>query len=183
MLIPFYLKNFTADCKEKDAVVSANIMDSQGGRLFEIWYYGEFLSDRLLKINGLKYPTIVSTECSVVKIIAKSVGTGEEILLFDRAVHGYNAMFCNSFPKEEIENRPLKKLDIPPSEIKIEFWYEIDFEYEKNDYDFNENGDCILMNGTAMPWEEVKSNGMDYISLYYKNKKGRWIEFAEDELA
>ncbi|MDE5855373.1 MAG: hypothetical protein K2O36_03975 [Ruminococcus sp.] len=183
MLIPSHLKNFTADYKEKGAINSANIIDSQGGRLFEIWYYGEFLDKELLNINNLKYPCIVSTDFSVLKIIAKSVKTGEEILLFDRAVHGYNAMFCNRFSKAEIENRPLKKLDILPSEIKIDFWYEIDLDYEKNDYDFNENGDCILLNGKAMPWEEVKSNGMDYIALYYKkSKNGRWIEFAEDEL-
>lgn len=183
MLIPFHLKNFTADCKEKGAIVSANIMDSQCGRLFNIWYYGEFLDERLLKINSLKNPTIVSTEFSVVKIIAESVKTGEKILLFDRVFHGYNAMFCNRFPQEEIENRPLKKLDIPPSEIKVELRYEFDLDDEKDDYNFNENGDCILMNGTAMSWEEVKANGMNYIALYYKKEKGRWIEFAEDELA
>ncbi len=40
-----------------------------------------------------------------------------------------------------------------------------------------------LMKIITVLWEEVKSNGMDYISLYYKNKKGRWIEFAENKLA
>lgn len=180
MLIPSHLKNFTADYKEKGAIVSANIMDSQGGRLFEIWYCGEFPDRKFLNVNGLKYPFIVSTDFSVLKIIAKAVKTGEEILLFDRAVHGYNAMFCNRFTREQVENRPLKKLNIPPSEIKIELWYEIDLDMEKDIYNFDEYGNCILLNGTAIPWEKVKSNGMDYIALYYKNKKGRWIEFAED---
>lgn len=178
MRIPSYLKGFAAEYKEKGGVVSVNVADSQNGRLFEIWYYGEFL-----EIKELKYPLIVGTEYSVVKIVARSVKTGEEILLFDRAFHGYDAMFCNCFPQEEIENRPLKKLDIPPSKIRIDFGYEIDFDDEKEDYDFDENGNCILMNGTAVSWEEVKSNGMDSIALYYKNQKGRWIEFAEDELA
>lgn len=178
MAVPSYLKDFITDYKEYSDKVIANIVDTRGGKLFEIWYYGEFL-----KINGLKYPIIVSTEFSVVKIIAKSVVTGEEILLFDRAFHGYDTMFCDSFAKEQIENRPLKKLDIPPSEIKIKFGYEIDFDDEKDTYDFDENGRCILLNGNTMEWEKVKSNGMDYIALYYKNKKGKWIEFVEDELA
>lgn len=178
MTVPSYLKDFITDYKEYSDKITANIVDTRGGKLFEIWYYGEYL-----KINSLKYPIIVSTEFSVVKIIAKSVATGEEILLFDRAFHGYDAMFCDSFTKEQIKNRPLKKLDIPPSEIKIEFWYEIGFDDEKDIYDFDENGRCILLNGSTMEWEKVKSNGMDYIALYYKNKKGKWIEFAEDELA
>lgn len=178
MGVPSYLKGFTAEYKEKDGVVSVNIADSQNGRLFEIWYYGEFL-----EIKELRHPLIVSTERSVSKFIAKSVKTGEEILLFDRGFHGYNAMFCNCFPKEEIEDRPLKKLDIPPAKIRIRFFYGIDFEDEKEDYDFDEKGNCILIRGAAVPWEEVESNGMDGIALYYKSEKGRWIEFAEEELA
>ncbi len=178
MPVPFYLNGFTAEYKEKSDFISVNIADSQNGRLFEIWYYGEFL-----EIKELKYPLIVGTEFSVSKFIAKSVKTGEEILLFDRAFHGYDAMFCESFTKEQIENRPLKKLDIPPSKIKIEFFYGIDFDDEKDDYDFDENGRCILLNGKTMPWEEVKANGMDSIALYYKSEKGKWINFAEEELA
>lgn len=163
---------------KKKNIISVNIADSQNGRRFEIWYYGKFF-----EIKMLKYPMIVGTEFSVPKIVARSVKTGEEILLFDRAFHGYDAMFCDSFTKEQIENRPLKKLDIPPSEIKIEFFYEIDFDDEKDIYDFDENGRCILLNGKIMSWEDVKSNGMDSIALYYKSEKDRWIEFAEDELA
>lgn len=178
MRIPPYLKGFAAEYKEKRDEVSVNIADSQGGRLFEIWYYGEFL-----EIKERTYPLIVGTEFSVSKFIARSVKTGEEILLFDRAFHGYDAMFCDRHTKEQIENRPLKKLDIPPSEIKIELGYEIDFDDEKDDYDFDENGRCILLNGSTMSWEDVKSNGMDSIALYYKSEKGKWINFAEEELA
>lgn len=178
MRIPSYLRDFAAEYKENGDFVSVNITDSQGGRLFEIWYYGKFL-----EIKMLKYPIIVGTEFSVPKIAARSVKTGEEILLFDRAFHGYDAMFCDSFTKEQIENRPLKKLDIPPSEIKIELGYEIDFDDEKDIYNFDENGRCKLLNGSTMSWEEVKANGMDSIALYYKPEKGKWIEFAEDELA
>lgn len=177
MPVPFYLNGFTAEYKEKNGTISVNIADSQNGRRFEIWYYGKFL-----EIKMLKYPIIVGTEFSVPKFVARSVKTGEEILLFDRVFHGYDAMFCDSFTEEQIENRPLKKLDIPPAKIRIKFSYNID-DCDKEDYNFDENGRCILLNGSTMSWEEVKANGMDYIALYYKNEKGKWIEFAEDELA
>ncbi|MDE6036060.1 MAG: hypothetical protein K2G36_09155 [Ruminococcus sp.] len=138
------LKGFTAEYKEKDNVVSVNIADSQNGRRFEIWYYGKFL-----EIKELKYPLIVDTEFSVSKFVAKSVKTGEEILLFDRAFHGYDALFCDIFSEEQIENRPLKKLDIPPAKIRIKLSYSID-DYDREDYDFDETGRCILLNGKTM---------------------------------
>lgn len=103
--------------------------------------------------------------------------------MFDGAVHGYDNMFCNTYSAEQIESRPLKKIDIPPSEIKIELFYGIDYDEEKDSYEFDENGNCILLNGVSIPWEQVKSDGIDAIALNYKNTKGKWIEFAEEELA
>lgn len=107
--------------------------------------------------------------------------TGEEILLFDRAFHGYDALFCDIFTEEQIKNRPLKKLDIPPAKIRIKMSYSID-DCDKEDYDFDENGRCILLDGKTMSWEEVKANGMYSIQLYYKSEKGRWIQFAVYDL-
>lgn len=176
MPILSHLKNFAADCCEDNEKVTVNISDSEGGRLFEIWYYGKIL-------DGYYPPLYVGTEFSASKFVARSVLTGEDILLFDGAVHGYDNMFCNTYSKEQIENRPLQKMDIPPSEIKIELFYGIDYDEEKDDYEFDGNGNCILLNGTSIPWEQVKSDGIDAIALYYKNSKGKWIEFAEEELA
>ena len=53
---------------------------------------------------------------------------------------------------------------------------------KKEDYNFDENGNCILLNGTAVSWEQVKNEGMDAVSLYYKSKNGKWIKFADDEM-
>lgn len=178
MPIPTFLKNYSADYTEKDEESEVCIVDSEGGRLFEVWYYGEPLN-----IDGYKYPLYVGTEFSASKFIAKSVLTGEDILLFDGAVHGYDAMFCDSFSQEQIEHRTLRKLDFSPAELKIWFGYCIDYEDEKDDYDFDENGNVILLNKRTVPWEQVKSDGIDAIALYYKNSKGKWIEFAEEELA
>ncbi len=178
MYIPLYLRGFTADYHEDNEKITVNIVDSQGGRMFEIWYYG-----KPLEVKGYSYPLYVGTEYSVSKFIVRSVKTGEEILIFDRAVHGYDAMFCDDFSQEEIDSRPMKKMEIPPAEIKVELFYGIDYEEEKDDYDFDDNGNCILLNGTSIPWEQVKSDGIDAIALFYKNSKGKWIEFADEELA
>lgn len=177
MRIPSYLRGYAADCCEDDEKVTVNIADSTGGRLFEIWYCGEPMD-----IVGFKHPLYLGTDFPS-KFVAKSVSSGEEILLFDDAVHGYDNMFCITRNDEEINGRALKKMEIPPSEIRIELFYEIAYEDEKETYDFDENGSCILLNGTSIPWEQVKSDGIDAIALYYKQPEGKWIEFTEAELA
>lgn len=178
MPVPSYLREFAADRLEENEKTTVNIADSEGGRLFEIWYYGQ-----PMEVSGYADPLCISTEFSAARFIARSVLTGEDILLFDGAVHGYDNMFCNTYSAEQIENRPMKKMDIPPSEIKIELFYGIDYDEEKDSYEFDENGNCILLNGVSIPWEQVKSDGIDAIALNYKNTKGKWIEFAEEELA
>lgn len=154
-----------------------NIVDSQGGRLFEILHCCE-----PTEIEHFKNPLYIGMD-SLPKFVAQSVLTGEKVLLFDSAVHGYDSMFCDLHTDEEIQNRPMKKAEFPPSEIKIELFYEIDYEEEKDGYDFDESGRCILHDGSVIPWEQVKTDGIDAVALYYKNAEGKWIEFAEEELA
>ena len=171
--IPSYLKGYVADCTAKDDVVTAVIADSKGNKLFEIWYYAEYADwcKLYIDMDGIG-----------AKFVARSVGTGEEILLFDEKIHGYDNMFCNE-PDNRSDERTLAKLDIPPTEITVKLGYGIDYDDEKESYDFDENGNCILINRSAIPWSQVKTDGIDWITLYYKDEKGRLVEFTEAELA
>lgn len=171
------LRGFTADSSEKNGVVTVNIAGSDGGRLFEILHCCEPVN-----IKGFKNPLYIGMECPT-GFIAKSVTTGERIILFDGAVHGYDAMFCNNGKCAEISERPLKKAVFSPCEIRMELFYGIDFEQEKECYNFDENGKCILLNGNAVSWEYVLNNGIDAVALYYRKSGGKWTEFAEEELA
>lgn len=171
------LKGFTADRSENNEVVTVKIADSAGGRLFEIFHCCEPVNIKgfgnLLYI-GMEHPS---------GFIAESVATGERIILFDSVIHGYDAMFCNTGNSQEISDRPLKKADFSPCEIRMELFYGIDYEQEKEYYDFDEDGNCILVNGKTVSWEYVLNNGIDAIALYYRNPDGKWTEFAEEELA
>lgn len=172
MKVPSYLQPYAADYSDNGDNVTINIADSKGGRLFEIWYYGEYAD-----WCGL----YVSTEECGEKFVARSVETGEDILLFDAALHGYDPMFC--IEPEEIPERPLKKLDVPPTELRIDFGYSIDYDSEKDIYNFDSDGRCILINGDAIPWEQVKTDGIDWITIYYKNENGSYTELTEMELS
>lgn len=170
------LKGFTVDRSEKNGVVTVNIAGSDDGRLFEILHCCE-----PVKIKGFENPLYIGMEYPT-GFIAVSVSTGERIVLFDSAVHGYNAMFCNTGKCAEISDRPLKKAVFSPCEIRMQLYYGIDYESEKDYYNFDKNGNCILVNG-SVAWEQVMNDGIDAVALYYRNDGGKWIEFAEEELA
>lgn len=154
-----------------------NIAGSDDGRLFEILHCCE-----PVKIKSFENPLYIGMEYPT-GFIAVSVSTGERIVLFDSAVYGYNAMFCNAGKCAEISDRPLKKAVFSPCEIRMQLYYGIDYESEKDYYNFDENGNCILADGRVVAWEQVLNDGIDAVALYYRNDSGKWIEFAEEELA
>lgn len=172
MKYPTHLENHIKDYQKTD-FETFSICSSTGSEKLEIWYYGDIFE---------KYHLIVDTENTPCKIIAKAEN-GEEFLVFDNSIHGYNAMFCDEFDEEILNNRPLQKLEIEAEKIIAEFGYSIDYEDEKEDYDIDENGNVELINGKKMTWEDVKRNGMDFIMLSYIDKNGQKKTFLEYELA
>ena len=177
MKIPVYLKNNVKNYKDKDFAIMT-ICSQTGNDLLEVWYYGDFFM-----VSGEERNYIVGTDFAPEKIVAKYPETNEEILIFDGTVHGYDNMFCDVYTEEQINDRELKKLDIPASQLILELGYSIDYEDEKDDYDFDENGEVILVNGNKMSWDDVVLNGFDYLALSYIDKNGKKIQFVDCELA
>ena len=177
MKIPGYLKNNVKRYEEKELAIMM-ICSRTGNDLLEVWYYGDFFM-----VSGEERNYIVGTDFAPEKIVAKDPETNEEILIFDGTVHGYDNMFCDVYTEEQINDRELKKLDIPASQLILELGYSIDYEDEKDDYDFDENGEVILVNGNKMSWDDVVLNGFDYLALSYIDKNGKKIQFVDCELA
>ena len=176
--VPTYLSENACNVKSGD-YLSVDIQSKNGNTLFEVYYYGN-----LFEVKGKKLPFIVDNEAEIpCKIVAKDTETGEEILLFDGYRHGYNAMFCEEFDLAEVEKRTLVKYDIAPCKIHIDFGYSIDYEEEKEDYEVDEADRVTLINGENIPWEEVKRNGFDYISIICQTENGEKAEIVSLELA
>ena len=176
--VPTYLSENACNVKSGD-YLSVDIQSKNGNTLFEVYYYGD-----LFEVKGEKLPFIVDNEAEIpCKIVAKDTETGEEILLFDSYRYGYNAMFCDEFDPEEVEKRTLVKYDIAPCKIHIDFGYSIDYEEEKEDYEVDEEDRVTLINGENIPWEEVKRNGFDYISIVCETENGEKAEIVSLELA
>ena len=176
--VPTYLNENACNVKSGD-YLSIDIQSKNGNSLFEVYYYGD-----LFEVKGEKLPFIVDNEAEIpCKIVAKDTETGEEILLFDGYRHGYNAMFCEEFDLAEVEKRTLVKYNIAPCKIHIDFGYSIDYEEEKEDYEVDEADRVTLINGENIPWEEVKRNGFDYISIICETENGEKAEIVSLELA
>ena len=50
-------------------------------------------------------------------------------------------------------------------------------------YEMDESGNVKLINGEWIPWEQVKRDGLDWITLYYVNEKGKKVQILDEELA
>ena len=175
--VPTYLSENACNIKSGD-YLSVDIQSKNGNTLFEVYYYGD-----LFEVKRKKLPCIVDNKTGIpCKIVAKDTETGEEILLFDGYRHGYNAMFCEEFDPEEVEKRTLVRYNIAPCKIHIDFGYSIDYEEEKEDYEVEEDR-VTLINGENIPWEEVKRNGFDYISIICETENGEKAEIVSLELA
>ncbi|OCG13839.1 hypothetical protein A9G24_06940 [Gilliamella sp. App6-5] len=178
MKIPTYLQKYAVDIKENDpdynGLTSLYIQSSNKEQWFEIYYYGELYNGY---ITGTE-PTF----CNM-KVIAKSIESKEEILLFDATEYGYNGMFCDGHSKEEKKNRPLTKLDVPASRIKLAIGYGIDYEEEKEDFDFDENGHVILIDDRRITWQNLQHDGFDWLYILLIDKNGDELEVVNEELA
>jgi len=73
-----------------------------GGNKFRIRYYGQ----QHRSFAGL----LIAKEFAPLLVVAVDVITDREILLFDGCKHGYNAMFCDIYTKDQIENRVTENL-------------------------------------------------------------------------
>lgn len=177
MYIPAYLENYVKDVQE-NRLIELSLCSTAGNELFEIWYYGD-----LFEVQGEEQACISQTEMAPEKIVARDVITGEEIVIHDGALHGYDNMFCDEYDAEAVQNRPLKKYSIPASRLIVELGYGIDYEEEKEEYDIDDKGLVTLIDGRKMSWEDVKRNGIDYIAVFFENEKGNRVQFYDKELA
>lgn len=163
---------------EAKRLPTVTLCSSAGNDLLEVWYYGELFS-----VKGEPQPYIVDGDEAPGLVVARDPESGETFVIFDNGRHGYNNLFCDEHDPSELENRPLKRYEIPASKLVLELGYSIDYEDEKDVFDPDETDTVELINGERMPWEQVKRDGIDYIAFFYVTVEGREVQILEAELA
>lgn len=181
---PTYYEKFVTNENEnyfqdlKDIEWRGQIQSSAQNKKFRIKYYGDFFE---------KYGLIVSTDFAPALVVAEDVETGEQILLFDGCQHGYNAMFCDEYSKEQVSNRPLSNTFADKDgnevfEVLVSVYYNIDYNEELEDFQ-NEEGEVELISGEIISVETLFRNGFDFIQIQLINPQGESINILEEELA
>ncbi|EAF8306244.1 hypothetical protein AYX61_06635 [Listeria monocytogenes] len=177
MLIPSYLKSTAKEVSIND-FLNVEIVTTSNEETFDILYCGT-----LEEIEGDQLITREDSEIPL-KIIAKSTLLGKEILLYDGAYYGYDSMFCDEFEEDATQNRELQKYPINNlSNIRLSIGIGIDYESEKEDYEFDENGNVILIDDRHIPWEQVKTDGFDFLEIAATDENGASLLILTEELA
>lgn len=180
---PTFLEGFTEHIQNPKDLHShewrRQLKTTSGNTKFKIKFYGQ--------LHEEYKSLIVGTDFAPSLVIAIDNLTGQEILLFDGCKHGYNALFCDTFTDEQINNRPVTNYykDIDGNEIfeiVISTYSGVDYEDEFAD-DVDENGLIELMDGTKIEFEKVKRNGYDTLQIWATNDNGKTIDFVSEELA
>ena len=166
MRVPTYIKEENYNTIHIDDTFTSisicnNLESGDTNELYEIYFFGSLFEEHMI-CGMYDEKNEISNPCM---IVAKCIHTGKEILLYDGAKYGYNPMFCDEINLEDIKKRSLSKLEIPNSKIEIDFAYNIDFDEEKEDFEFDEDDFTETINGEKISFEEVKRNGFDYIKI------------------
>ena len=173
MKIPSFFRDYAANYTEGD-YVEFDIKGPSGEEFFEIYYYGD-----IYPVNGTDY--IVATDFAPARIVARA--DSGDIILFDGTHFGYDGMFCDEYSDEQFEKRPLKKLEMAPVKVHIRLGYSIDYEDEKEEYDVDEDDMTELIDGRLIPWDQVITDGFDYINISVTTADGVTKEIGDAELA
>lgn len=192
-LAPTYLEGFVTYENDKyftdvDKIEwRGQIKSSTGNKKFRIKFYGELMTETYdgVKISDTGF--IVSDDFSGPLIVAEDIETNEQILLFDYCKHGYDAMFCDEYSEEQINNRPLTNVFKDKDgneifEVVMGVYYGIDYDDEMEEF-LNDDEEIELLSGEIISEEELKRNGFDFLFINLYNEKGEKIEVAEYELA
>lgn len=176
MLGPAFLEKITETIENHD-VLSPNewrgrLITPDGKTKFRLRYYG--------REKGL----IVQTDFAPQLLLAVDAAD-KEYLLFDGCKHGYNALFCDEYTKEQINNRTATELykDADGNEqfeIIISTFTDINYEDElRNQID--DNGMVEIIDGSKVELDTVKRNGFDSIQIWVINETGRKTEVLSEE--
>lgn len=65
-------------------------------------------------------------------------------------------MFCDEYGTKKVTRRELVKFNLPPCKILVKFGYSTHYD----DYETDERGRVILINGGAASWNEVRQTAI-----------------------
>ncbi|MDP4265645.1 MAG: hypothetical protein Q8941_24205 [Bacteroidota bacterium] len=153
------------------------LISTTQNRHFQIKYYGDLMNDE----------TIIDTDKGVQRLIAVDTDSNEEILLFDKMLHGWDGFICNTYEDQRNVFRSSTKL----------------YKSRKNTYNFRivlltfynngtkqelldsaaSTGQVQLENGVTLDLQDAFDDAFDAIVIYAIDNNGNKFELVNEELA
>ncbi|MBP1158212.1 MULTISPECIES: hypothetical protein [Rhodococcus] len=167
-------ENFWAELLE---VGWAARLRSQGGQTrFQLRYYGE-RSEGLIVGDDLPALVYAVTE------------SGQQILLFDGAAHGHDAMFCDSWDEARLRTRCANQVYVDAEgentfELVVWVGYNIDWGDERHSITDADDPDLVtLVDGRRIPFEVARHAAFDAVLISATNVRGQATDAVSEELA
>ncbi|MEU1184919.1 hypothetical protein ABZ464_46360 [Streptomyces sp. NPDC005820] len=155
---------------------AARLRSKDGRTRFQLRYYGE-LFEGLIVGDDLPALLYAVTE------------SGQQILLFDGAAHGYDAMFCESWDEDGLRTRRADQVYVDADgedtfELVVWAGYNIDWEDERQSFADADDPDFVtLVDGRRIPLEVARHAAFDAVSITATNARGRATDVVSEELA
>ena len=150
------------------------LISSTKNRLFQIKYYGTLMNDE----------TIIDSEKDLLRIIIEDTASGEEILLFDKMFHGWDAFICNTYADQKNIRRESPNLYKPKNKFQIVV---LAFYNESTKQELIESSTTIgtieLENGLTLNLQDAFDDAFDAILIYAIDEQGNKFQIVNEELA
>jgi len=163
------------------------IKSSANNTRFNVKFYGEIFKTSFRGKELSEHGLIGNTDFSSSLVYAIDIISGEQILLFDGCKHGYDALFCDTYTTEQINNRPLNNFytdnaQLDTFEIEIKVYHNKDYQDEFGD-EITAKGELETIQGDIITLEKLNRDGYDYFELILTNANGKQMVALAQELA
>ena len=153
------------------------LISSTQNRHFQIKYYGDL-------ING---ETIIDTNKGVQRIVAVDAKSNEEILLFDKMLHGWDGFISNSYKDQQgVDRNPYKLYQSKKStnNLRILFLgYYNDGTKQELMESSSSDGKVELENGVTLSLQDAFDDAFDAITIFAIDDQENKFELVNEELA
>lgn len=163
--------------KYPDVQWIGQLISTGQNRRFRIKYYGDLMNDE----------TIIDSDKGVQQIIAVDIESNEEILLFDKMIHGWNGFVCDSYQDQNsVDRKAIKlyksKVNTYNFRILLLAFYNNGTRQELLELATSE-GEIQLENGLTLKIQDAFDDAFDAIVIYAIDDKGNKFEIVKEELA
>lgn len=169
---PVLLKNLNIDPKCQ----WIGQLTSSSGNLFRIKYFGELMDNEI----------IISEEDMAQKVVIIPKNSAEQILLFDKSIHGWEGFICGACDAELLKERnPINLYHSTTGSdlfriVFIAYYNEGNAEELLSEMDENH---CVAINGKTMMIQDAYDDSFDALIIYAFDEDNNKYELINEELA